>query len=104
MFDEEDINYYNNQKEEVINFIGSNPTEKLYNEPINIGDKIVVYFYPYSQKHIYRLYPKYGIVVENTNNPNEDFSLNNIRLKNNNTEYNVCSIDNGYDYIIVRLP
>ena len=107
-YDEDDVSYYEEQQKEVEKFIGNHNTERVDETSINIEDKIVIYFYPCSQRHIYLLYSKYGEVIENTNNKDEELSLINIRLKNNNTQYyalqdGVCLYSRGYDYSVIKL-
>ena len=107
-YDEDDIIYYEEQQKEVQKFIGNQNTEYINENSINIGDKIVIEFYPYSQRHIYILYFKYGEVIENINNEDEETSLMNVRLKNNKTEYyalhdGVGLYSRGYDYRVIKL-
>jgi len=107
-YDNDEFNYYTEQEEEVNKFIGSNCIEDINEKELKLGDKIVIYFYSYSQKYIYLLYPKYGEIIKNTNLENENFSLMNIQLKNNNTEYNafhdnVCLYSKGFDYQVIKI-
>lgn len=100
-YDEYDINYFEEKEEEIKNYIGKNEIEEINYSQIKVGDKIIINFYPYSQKYIYILYPKYGKVIEN-------IDKNNIIIKNDKKIYNifhegVSIINNGYDYRIFRI-
>ena len=105
--DDEELIYYEEQKQ-VKNFIGINNTIDIDEKELKVGDKIVIYFYSCSQKYIYQLYPKYGKIIKNINKENNEFSLRNIKLKNNKTEYyashgGVCLYSDGFEYRIVKL-
>ena len=84
-YDEYEVNFYEEQHKQMLEFIGNKTEEEINERDLQIGDKIVVYFYPASQKYIYLLYPKYGTIIKNTNQYIDEFSLMNIMLKNNNT-------------------
>jgi hypothetical protein len=107
-YDEYEVNFYEEQNKQILEFIGDKTKEEIKERNLQIGDKIVVYFYPASQKYIYTLYPKYGTIIENTNQDNDDFSLMNIMLKNNNTEYEafhggVGLYSRAFDYKVFKL-
>jgi hypothetical protein len=107
-YDEDDINYYNKQSDEVEKFIINKKIININESEIKIGDKIVIYFTPYSQKYIYTVYPKYGEVIEDSNDPYQEFSLMNIIIKNDKQIYNAYHEELGlygrcYDYKIIKL-
>ena len=107
-YDEYEINYYEKEIDDVNEFIGNKETKNISGLDIQIGDKIIVYFYPASQKHIYTLYPKYGEVIENKNTQDDDYTLFNVTLKNNNHTYHAFHEGLGiysrcFDYKIVKV-
>jgi len=107
-YDENEITYYEEQTEEVKKFINNKETIDINDNDIRLGDEIVIYFYPCSQKYIYTLYPKYGKVIENKNTQDVEYTLFNVILKNNNEIYNAFHDGLGiysrcFDYKVVKL-
>ncbi len=103
-----EINYFDEQILKVNKFIKNTPTQQIYENEIKVGDKIIIYFYPNSQKYMYILYPKYGKVIEDRNNSDEEYSLLNVIIKNDNEIYNAfhCGVSlysTGFDYEIIKL-
>jgi len=83
---------------------------------IKVGDKLIIYYYPDSQRYINVIYPKFGDVIKIDSEiqmTNDFFSEKNIErltLKNQEIEYNAsqpwCSYygnSRGYVYDIYRL-
>lgn len=107
-YDEDEFNYYEEQTEEVKKFINNKEILDINYNDIRIGDKIVVYFYPASQKYMYTLYPKYGEVIKDKNKENEEHTLFQVILKNDNEIYNAFHDGLGiysrcFDYKVVKL-
>jgi hypothetical protein len=75
---------------------------------VNIGDKIIAYFYPSSQKYIVDLYPKFGTVNEILLENNDIERINIITPdggKENLAHFYVSYFGDsrGYDYSIYKL-
>jgi hypothetical protein len=86
-YDTYDIEYFEKQNENSLIFINSLELIEINVKDIVIGDKIVINYYPDSQKHIYDLYTKYGLVTDYIVNDSED-ELSFFKLRNENTSYN----------------
>ena len=65
-YNDEDIKIYNNENNKINNYINNNlnDNQKIITniEELKIGDKILITFIPDSQKYIYNLYNKFGII------------------------------------------
>jgi len=95
---------------------------------IKINDIIIIYFYTYSQKYLYSLYPKAGKVIKIDNNNDvdmddmtideknifSDYTIENITIKQfNSNKYSTDKLSHGwlgyfgnsrsYDYEIYKL-
>jgi hypothetical protein len=110
-YDEYDIENYENIQFKIETFIGVSKTLDIHEYELNqieIGDKIIVYYYPFSQKYIYNLYPKYGIVTNIKYFENQLLDLNSITLKNDTNEYSanqegVGLYSRGFDVVIKKI-
>lgn len=106
MFCEEEIIFYNNIIDNIT--IKLKEKNKIYIDinDININDKIYIEFLPNSQKYIYQLYPKYGIIV-NINNNNQlikIFNFNTNKIENLFHDYVSYYGDiPGYDYTLYKI-
>jgi hypothetical protein len=101
-----DIEYYEEQINHIEKFKGNNNLIKINEEDIKINDKIIIYFYPCSQKYYHQLYPKYGKVININNKYSKLFD--NIELLNDFDNYNashgiVSDYSRGYDYTIYKI-
>jgi hypothetical protein len=110
-YDIYDIENYEKIQGEIKTFIGVSKTIDLDEselDQLKIGDKIIVYFYPYSQKYIYSLFPKYGTITNIKSFENEPIDLLSITLKNDINEYNanqegVGLYSRAFDVIIKKI-
>jgi len=111
MYNQYDIDNFNNEtnkknefKNKFNNYIFINNIDKL-----KINDIVIIEYYPYSQKYIYNLYPKFGKIINilNLELYNDDI-LSIIILQNNNEIYNASHgqynmYNRGYDYDIIKI-
>ena len=105
-YDDEEINFYEDQEIKIKEFIGLSKYEEIYKDEIKLGDKIVINFYPDSQKYIYMLYSKYGEIIKIEDK--DEYNLFSIILKNDTTEYNAFHLGvglygRGFEYRIIKL-
>ena len=103
-YDNDKIEFYNNINSEIHKYLQNKKKIEINIDNIQINDVIYIEFIPDSQKYIYELYPKLGIVNNFENN--EYFILNNITnqtesLLHDNVSYYVNTL--GYGYIIYKI-
>lgn len=104
-YDDNEEAYYFSQQELVNNYKNGYELEDIGIDEIKLGDKVIINFYPCSQKYIYTLYPKYGTVIQ-INDNREDYD--GIIIQNENTTYNLLfgnlsPYSAAYDYYIRLL-
>lgn len=64
MFDLYDMENYNEKNEEIDQFIKNRTVAPIELSELKVGQTVVVYFNPYSQKYIHILTPKIGKIVQ----------------------------------------
>lgn len=101
-YDEE--KYYIEQQELVNNYKNNYKLENISIDDIKLGDKVIISFYPCSQKYMYTLYSKYGTVIK-INDSEDDYD---IIIQNEQTTYNLLfgnlsPYSAAYDYSIYLL-
>lgn len=84
---------------------------------LKIGDKIFIEFYPFSQKYVFMLYPKYGTIIEiipfddlNSDSNSDICPIENIIISNDKISYSIShgfygyfNNTRSYDFIIKKL-
>jgi len=107
-YSNEDMTMYYKYKNNIVEF-KSLFKKKIWAEialkDISINDKLIIIYYPLSQKNMYDAYPKYGTVckIKDEVNDLEDIILVNWENKYNASHGNFCIYSKGYDYKILRL-
>ena len=111
-YDEDEIMIFNTINQEIQNKIKDKKLTNISLDKININDNLYVIFNPCSQKYIYTLTPKYGIVKTINNiknnyiNNNEDvidITIENYKNEEENLMHEGVSYmghSSGYDYSI----
>jgi hypothetical protein len=96
MFNSDEIKLYENKNKIIKNIIINKKISNLKFENLKIGQTIYIEFIPYSQKYIYFLYPKYGIIqsihndiiiIKNENNIEEELLHDGVSYLGNCLDY-----------------
>jgi hypothetical protein len=114
MYEQEDINVFNEETIKMNNFKNKFNDKNWVNindniDKLKINDIIIIEYYPNSQKYIYDLYPKFGVITKilDKQTYNNDL-LRNIILNNSIIEYDASHgqynmYSRGYDYSITKI-
>lgn len=115
LYEKDEIMIFDTINQEIQNKIANKKLTEISLNEINIGNNLYINFYPCSQKFIYTLLPKYGIVktIKNEKKINyydndSEYEELNIIIKNyKNKEENLMHLgvsymghSSGYDYCI----
>jgi hypothetical protein len=103
-YDNDKIEFYTNINNQINLYLKDKKKIEINIDNIQINDIIYIDFIPDSQKYIYELYPKLGIVNKFEND--EYFILNNITnqiepLLHDNVSYYGNTL--GYGYLIYKI-
>lgn len=107
-YDDYELEKYNEMCNNIEEFCMEKQKKDILLNELLIGQTIIIHFYPYSQKYIYKLYPKYGKIIKlGTLNSLEDFLIEYLDEENNykttrlfHESVSYIGNDMGYDYVI----
>lgn len=95
MCDPYNIEFFEEQNKLAEQFLGDKLNWiKIWEEDIVLNDKIAIHFYPNSQKYIYDLYTKYGVVTTYDND------IDNMIITNDIGSYYATHCSKSYSYTI----
>lgn len=108
----DDYEYYENINKNITEYIDKNNIKSKKHVQITElkpGQRILIEFLPYSQKYIYKLYPKFG-TIEEINWSDEEMEFD-VRIKNMNGQIEYMFHPSvsyygdslGYEYVIYLL-
>jgi hypothetical protein len=99
MYDEEEIIYFRNEEMSIEKLLFNKRMIEIELENIKLNDLIYIKFIPYSQKYIYRLYPKYGRLLNDNKIKTYKNSIED--LFHDTVSYYGESL--GYDYVLYKI-
>jgi hypothetical protein len=104
-YDRDEIDFNTKINKKLNDFLIDTMITKINIEDLKIGQIIVVYFIPYSQKYIYSLHPKFGKIYSVSDNLHEIQIINTDnkieKLFHDGVSYYGDSL--GYDYEIKQI-